>query len=212
MRSESGRPGRIRRASRPANETATARDARSLRAGRPLSILFLALAVIGCSKHETVPAAPVILISVDTLRSDHLPVYGYHGVETPHLDALRRDSILFQRAYSHCPMTLPSHISILTGLLPTEHGVRNNIGYRFDGAKFPTLQKTLRARGYRTGAAVSSYVLRSETGISNGFDFYDDSIPVAAAGAVSEHQRSGFETLKVAKAWIGNNAAQPFFF
>src|SRR5512138_2811052 len=67
--------------------------------------------------------APVILISVDTMRSDHLPAYGYRGVATPAIDALRRDSILFDRAYSHCPMTLPSHASILTGLLPTEHGV-----------------------------------------------------------------------------------------
>jgi arylsulfatase A-like enzyme len=66
--------------------------------------------------------APVILISVDTLRSDHLPAYGYGGVKTPNIDALRRDSILFSRAYSHCPMTLPSHLSIFTGLLPTEHG------------------------------------------------------------------------------------------
>src|SRR5436190_4411809 len=109
-------------------------------------------------------------------------------------------------------MTLPSHVSILTGLLPTEHGVRNNIGYRFDGSKFPTLQKTLRDHGYRTGAAVSSYVLRSETGISDGFDFYDDAIPVAAAGAISEHQRSGVDTLKIAKSWISTNYHQQFFF
>ncbi|HEX9406872.1 MAG TPA: sulfatase-like hydrolase/transferase, partial [Thermoanaerobaculia bacterium] len=165
-----------------------------------------------CRREQSFPNAPVILISVDTLRSDHLPAYGYRGVQTPSLDALRRDSILFERAYSHVPMTLPSHVSILTGLLPTEHGVRNNIGYRFDGAKFPTLQRVLRQHGYRTGAAVSSYVLRSETGISDGFDFYDDAIPVAAAGALSEHQRSGFETVKIAKAWIEKNATQPFFF
>ena len=153
-----------------------------------------------------------MLISVDTLRSDHLPPYGYRGVQTPNLDAFRRDSILFERAYSHCPMTLPSHVSILTGLLPTEHGVRNNIGYRFDGAKFRTLADALRARGYHTGGAVSSYVLRSETGISHGFDNYDDSIPVAAAGAISEHQRSGYETLKFTLPWIERNAQQPFFF
>jgi len=70
--------------------------------------------------------APVILISIDTLRSDHLPMYGYSGVKTPALDALRGDSILFQNAWSHCPMTLPSHVSMLTGLLPTQHDVRNN--------------------------------------------------------------------------------------
>src|SRR4051794_39282452 len=158
------------------------------------------------------PSAPVILISVDTLRSDHLPAYGYAGVKTPNIDALRRDSILFQRAYSHCPMTLPSHLSILTGLLPPEHGVRNNIGYRFDGTKFRTLAAVLRARGYRTGAAVSSYVLRSDTGIDAGFDAYDDSIAVAAAGAASEHQRSGYETLKSAEAWLTQNASQPIFY
>lgn len=156
--------------------------------------------------------APVILISVDTLRSDHLPAYGYRGVQTPNIDALRRDAILFGRAYSHCPMTLPSHLSIFTGLLPTEHGVRNNIGYRFDGAKFRTLAATLREKGYRTGAAVSSYVLRSDTGIDAGFDAYDDSIAVASAGAASEHQRSGYDTLKSAEAWLAQNASQPLFY
>ncbi|HYU27334.1 MAG TPA: sulfatase-like hydrolase/transferase [Thermoanaerobaculia bacterium] len=176
--------------------------------------IVAALALAAC-RHESADVfqgAPVILISVDTLRSDHLPAYGYGGVKTPNLDALRRDSILFQRAYSHCPMTLPSHLSILTGLLPTEHGVRNNIGYRFDGTKFRTLAAVLRAHGYRTGAAVSSYVLRSDTGIDAGFDFYDDSIAVAAGGAASEHQRSGYETLQVAQAWIARQASQPFFF
>ena len=158
------------------------------------------------------PGAPVILISVDTLRADHLPAYGYRQVETPNIDGLRRDSVLFERVYSHCPMTLPSHVSMFTGSLPTEHGVRNNIGYRFEGAKFRTLAEELRERGYATGAAVSSYVLRSDTGIDDGFDFYEDSIAVATAGATSEHQRSGRETLKHALAWILGHREQPFFF
>ncbi|HYK05649.1 MAG TPA: sulfatase-like hydrolase/transferase [Thermoanaerobaculia bacterium] len=155
---------------------------------------------------------PVILISVDTLRSDHLPMYGYRGVATPNFDALRQDSILFERAYSHCPMTLPSHLSMFTGLLPAEHGVRNNIGYQFDAEKYRTLGEVLRERGYRTGAAVSSYVLRSETGVADGFDFYDDAIPVATAGAVSAHQRSGYDTLKAAGSWLGMEPERPFFF
>src|SRR5947199_95481 len=146
-------------------------------------VVVLALAACRREPVQTFRRAPVVLISVDTLRSDHLPAYGYRGVKTPNIDALRRDSILFQRAYSQCPMTLPSHVSILTGLLPTEHGVRNNIGYHFDGGKFRTLAGVLRSNGYRTGAAVSSYVLRSETGVSQGFDTYDDSIPVAAGAA-----------------------------
>ncbi|HKO55758.1 MAG TPA: sulfatase-like hydrolase/transferase [Thermoanaerobaculia bacterium] len=174
---------------------------------------LLLLIAAACSKERaTFRGAPVVIISVDTLRSDHLPAYGYEGVATPHIDALRRDAVLFERAYSHCPMTLPSHVSIFTGLLPTEHGVRNNVGYRFDAPKHPTLAATLRGNGYRTGAAVSSYVLRSETGIADGFEAYDDSIPVAAAGAVSEHQRSGYETLKAADAWLSQRANEPFFY
>ncbi len=175
--------------------------------------VFALLLFAACAKREQRFAnAPVIVISVDTLRSDHLPMYGYAGVATPHLDDLRRDAILFERAYSHCPMTLPSHLSMFTGLLPTEHGVRNNIGYRFDRAKFRTLAEVLRAHGYRTGGAVSSYVLRSETGVDDGFDSWDDAIPVATAGAMSEHQRSGFDTLKAAERWIAAQSAQPFFF
>src|SRR4051794_38557368 len=176
---------------------------------------FALLALAAACRRESAGVfrgAPVILISVDTLRSDHLPAYGYRGVATPNIDALRRDSILFRRAYSHCPMTLPSHLSILTGLLPTEHGVRNNIGYRFDGTKFRTLAAVLRAKGYRTGAAVSSYVLRSDTGIDAGFDFYDDSIAVAAGGSASEHQRSGYDTLRVSQEWIARNASQPLLY
>lgn len=177
------------------------------------TLFVVLLLLLGCRREsDRFQNAPVVLISVDTLRSDRLPAYGYDRIKTPHIDALRRDSILFDRAYSHCPMTLPSHASIFTGLLPTEHGVRNNIGYKFDGAKFRTLAKALSARGYRTGAAVSSYVMRSDTGIDAGFDFYDDSIPVATAGAASEHQRAGTETLKYAKSWIEQNAKAPFFF
>lgn len=168
------------------------------------------LLLISCSKSEQAKP-PIILISVDTLRSDHLPAYGYTGVATPHIDALRRDGVLYERAWSHAPLTLPSHVSLLTGLLPTEHGVRNNIGYRFDGAQFRTLAKVLRENGYRTGAAVSSYVLRSETGISDGFEVYDDAVPVNAGAATAENQRSGFETVKRAQSFVSANAQQPFF-
>src|SRR5688572_1530499 len=164
-----------------------------------IRLLALLILLSACSKPEQ-PAErpPIILISVDTLRSDHLPIYGYANGSTPNIDALRRDGVLYERAYSHCPLTLPSHASMLTGLLPTEHGVRNNIGYRFDGAKHRTLAEILRENGYRTGGAVSSYVLRSQTGIADGFDVYEDTLD----------QRSGFETLKKARTLIQRN---PFF-
>ncbi|HEX2061643.1 MAG TPA: sulfatase, partial [Thermoanaerobaculia bacterium] len=177
-------------------------------------LLCAVLLPAACSREQKAPLehAPVILISVDTLRADRLPAYGYTKVATPHLDALRRDAILFANAYSHCPMTLPSHVSMLTGLLPTEHGVRNNLGYRFDATKHATLPQLLKQRGYTTGAAVSSYVLRADTGLGAAFDFYDDAIPVAASGSASEHQRSGTATLAAARQWISRNASQPFFF
>lgn len=180
--------------------------------------LLLALAgIIGaaCDREQARPTfdgAPVILISIDTLRADHLPLYGYANVATPNIDALRGDGILFENAYSHCPMTLPSHVSMLTGLLPTEHEVRNNLGYRFDAAKLPTLPQLLKERGYTTGAAVSSYVLRADTGLGAAFDFYDDAVPVATEGAASQHQRAGTATLEAAKGWIGQRSSQPFFF
>src|SRR5947207_2070163 len=104
------------------------------------TFIALFLLACACSKREAplasakFPNAPVIVISIDTLRSDHLPAYGYKGVATPAIDALRHDGILFEHAWSHVPLTLPSHVSLLTGALPADNGVRNNIGYPFDAS------------------------------------------------------------------------------
>jgi arylsulfatase A-like enzyme/tetratricopeptide (TPR) repeat protein len=155
----------------------------------------------------------VILISIDTLRADHLPAYGYRHVKTPNIDALRRDSILFEKAYCQVPLTLPSHLSMLTGLLPAEHGVRANLGYRFDGGAHPTLARLLRAHGYATGAAVSSYVLRAATGINDSSDFFDDSVggDVEWTRDLSLLQRPGGDTARRALAWVESVKARPFF-
>src|SRR4030095_8634812 len=79
---------------------------------------------------------PVVVISIDTLRSDHLPAYGYRRVETPAIDGLRRQAVLFARAYTQVPLTLPSHSSLFSGQLPARHGVRDNLGYRYDGQRW----------------------------------------------------------------------------
>ena len=117
------------------------------------------------------PAAPgpVILISIDTLRADHLAAYGYTKGRTPNIDALAKDAVVFDRAYAHAPQTLPSHTSMLTGQLPFEHGVRDNIGFtvKADAVTLPALFKRA---GYGAGGFVSAYVLRAETGIGRGFD------------------------------------------
>ncbi|HET9208937.1 MAG TPA: sulfatase-like hydrolase/transferase [Thermoanaerobaculia bacterium] len=159
----------------------------------------------------TFPKAPVVLISIDTLRSDHLPAYGYGQVETPALDAFRRDAVLFERAYSHTPLTLPSHLSMLTGRLPTEHGVRDNVGYKYDGDRLPNLPAVLRGAGYATGGAVSAYVLRPDTGMNYGFDLYDAGIPVRFNDALGLSQRPGGQTADAALAWERTVKDRPFF-
>jgi choline-sulfatase len=185
-----------------------------------LGILALGALAAACGPHEAkvagptpvYPNAPVIIISIDTLRADHLPAYGYKGVETPNLDRLRGDSILYSHAYSHVPLTLPSHVSMLTGELPPDNGVRNNIGFLFDAAKHVTIPSVLKARGYATGAAVSAYVLRGNTGLAAAFDSYDSDIGVKSGEAVGNLQRSGNDTVAVAERWIDSHAQQPFFY
>ena len=187
----------------------------SSRAGRfGLVALAAGLALSGCGEHRETsvfPGAPVVLVSIDTLRSDRLPAYGYAGVRTPHLDRFRRDAILFESAWSPCPMTLPSHVTMLTGLLPPEHGVRNNVGFAFDGARHPHLPGLLKARGYATGAAVSSYVLRGETGLAALFDEYEDSLDPRRGTGFADQQRAGRVTLGFARRWVDAHAAGPFF-
>jgi len=152
-----------------------------------------------------------VLISIDTLRSDHLPAYGYRRVETPAIDALRRDAVLFTRAYSHVPLTLPSHCSILSGRLPGEHGVRDNAGYHFDAAAWQSLPLRLQQAGYATGGAVSAYVLRGETGISRGFDFWDSEVAMQFSAGLAQSRRPGQETARLAVAWLRRVAGRPFF-
>jgi arylsulfatase A-like enzyme len=152
----------------------------------------------------------VVIVTIDTPRADRLPAYGYKGVETPNLDALRRDAVLFQNAYSHCPLTLPSHVSLFSGLLPPAHGVRNNLGYRFDAAAHPSLPTLLKGAGYATGAAVSSWVLRQETGLGASFDAYDD-VTGRAASSAAELQRPGAETVQRALGFVRAQHGKPFF-
>jgi tetratricopeptide (TPR) repeat protein len=154
---------------------------------------------------------PIILISIDTLRADRLPAYGYTAIRTPAIDALAAGGVLFERAWSHSPQTLPAHTSILTGRLPFEHGVRDNIGFSVKDGE-PMLQQALRDRGYATGGFVSSYVLRRQIGIAQGFDTYDDQMPAAASDrTLGQMQRAGLDTLAAAERWLGTLTSPKFF-
>jgi arylsulfatase A-like enzyme/thioredoxin-like negative regulator of GroEL len=183
-------------------------------AGAAAVMAFIVLSVASCRPSEPVAHAgrvPVILISIDTLRADHLPMFGYKNVDTPNLDALRRDGILFTNAYSHVPLTFPSHVTVLTGRIPPANGVRNNIGYKLDPS-VPTLPLALKANGYATAAAVSSYVLRGNSGLARSFDSYDDLLPYKSGTAIGALQRPGTSTVQAAESWIGTHASGPFFF
>jgi arylsulfatase A-like enzyme len=174
--------------------------------------MAMTMVTTACREREVAAThAPVILISIDTLRADHLPMFGYRGVETPNLDALRRDGILFTNAFAHVPLTLPSHTSVLTGLLPPDSGVRNNIGYRLDPA-VPTMESMLHDAGYDTGAAVSAYVLRGGTGLGRSFDFYEDAIENRPGTPTGSLQRPGTVTAQFARRWIDQRGTKPFFF
>lgn len=178
------------------------------------SILLLVIAAACGGGKLPAPTAgtPVIIISIDTLRSDRLPSYGYRGIATPHIDRFRADSILYERAYTHCPLTLPAHGSLFTGLLPADHGIRDNMGFRLS-ADIPTLAEMLQANGYATAAAISAYVLRREAGIARGFDFYDDAVQHQTPDqSIGMMERGGGATVDAALAWLEKRKQQPFFF
>ncbi len=180
-----------------------------------LALLTSTLVLIGCSRHNSDAGrfayAPVILVSIDTLRADHLSAYGARRVETPAIDRLAAEGIVFENAYAHVPLTFPSHATMMTGRLPYETGVRSNIGYKLDPNAHPTLPRLLAERGYATGGAVSAYVLRGDTGLRSLFDFYDDSMEVWESATLGALQRRGDETARVALGWVDRVKARPFF-
>jgi len=157
------------------------------------------------------PQAPVILISIDTLRADRLPAYGYGRGSTPHIDALAREGVLFEDAISHCPLTLPAHASLLSGLLPPRHGVRDNVGYRLKD-EHRTLATRFRAAGRPTGAAVSAFVMRAATGLAQGFDHYDDALTTdAKVASLGAQQRDGAAAVESLARWVEGQRGRPFF-
>ena len=156
---------------------------------------------------------PIVLISIDTLRSDHLPAYGYRKVSTPAIDALAADGTVFERAYSHAPQTLPAHASILSGRLPFETGVRDNVGFVVKPGE-RLLPQMLRDRGFATAAVVSSFVLRRETGIDQGFELFDGALPPAGDGtSTGPVRRDGGESEAIAERWLdGQRTPRVFLF
>jgi len=176
-------------------------------------VALVAILAAGWWWWTTRPRGPgaFVLISIDTLRADRLPVYGYTAGSTPALAAFAKEAIVFDRAYAHAPQTLPSHTSMFTGRLPFEHKVRDNLGFTLPAGQ-TTLASLFSKAGYATAGFVSAYVLREETGINQGFDHYDAALPPAASDqSPAQIQRPGPATLEAATQWL-NAQPDPRFF
>jgi len=170
------------------------------------------------------PTTPVILISIDTLRADHLSAYGYRGIRTPHIDSFAQQGTLFTNIDAQIPFTLPSHTSLFTSTYPFENQIEENAERVPGGAV--TLASVLRAQGYRTAAFIGSVFLESEMGLDQGFDFYDSPFhfeafsPAAGSmffGGMGRNpfsvrdRRDGALVLGAARRWLAANWGLPVF-
>jgi arylsulfatase A-like enzyme/Flp pilus assembly protein TadD len=192
------------------------------RGAAPLVLATLVVATVwtGCRAPVAVPlggpgahrGANVLLITIDTLRRDRVGAFGGPSGLTPALDGLAASGVRYSQAFTTAPLTLPAHASILTGLEPRHHGIRNNTSFRLRDAT-PTIASLLHKAGYRTGAFVGAFVLDGRFGLSAGFDTYDDQFPREQRPSFEYAQRRAGEVVKLAADWILDpaRAAGPWF-
>jgi arylsulfatase A-like enzyme len=192
-----------------------ARRARTL-AKRSALAVTLALAVGGglaVSWQRTVgrPSAPtgVVIITLDTTRADRLSPYGLMDVSMPALERLAREGVVFDQAMSVAPLTLPAHASLFTGLIPPNHGVRDNADEALATAE-TTLAELLQARGFKTAAFIGSTVLDPDRGLAQGFDTYRG-MDSKDRRTPATRQRRADEVIGDATRWLDEVGDSPFF-
>ena len=192
--------------------------ARRRRPGRWLAVVLLSAAVAAAAAWALTRARRdarlnVLVITVDTLRADHVGSYGYAAAQTPAIDRLASRGVRFVHATTVAPLTLPAHSSLMTGTFPAFHGVRDNGGF-YLGDGQPTLATILRGRGYQTGGFVSAFVLDHRWGIAQGFDRYFDDFDLAkyrVDAGLDAVQRPARETVSKAIEWLDRDRTRPFF-
>jgi len=158
-------------------------------------------------------AAPnVVVITIDTLRADHLGCYGYKQIRTPNIDALAADGARFERAYTAVPVTLPSHTVMFTGTYPMLSGMHDFAANKLSPTQ-PTLASVLKEHGYATAAVIGSAVLDSRFGLNRGFDFYYDHFDFnrLQESNLEEMERPGNLVADVTLDWLGKNYSKKFF-
>jgi choline-sulfatase len=175
--------------------------------------LALAVALLGAPASGCTPGATVdrvVLVTIDTLRADHLGCYGGSWIDTPALDALAERGVRFETVISPAPLTLPAHVSLMTGLDPPRHGVRNNSTFQLDEG-LPTLAERMREQGLATAAFIGAVVLDRQYGLARGFDHYDDRMaPRRAAGEFGFAERTADRVVDSAIGWL-ETAPDRFF-
>ena len=184
------------------------------RAALLVSTLWLLVGLsAGASAQGKTPPPDVFLITIDTLRADHVHCYGYDRVQTPALDGLAKDGVRFAQAFTPSPITNTSHASILTGLLPGSHGVTDFAVPL--SPSHPTIAELLKKQSYHTAAFIGAVILDSKAlapGFDRGFDFYDnfpEHPPTKSRWGRVE--RRGMEVVQHAEAWLSQHPAGPHF-
>jgi arylsulfatase A-like enzyme/Tfp pilus assembly protein PilF len=187
---------------------------------RQILFALIVMLVVACRRETSAPQAAasdgmhdynVLLVTIDTLRADHLGAYGARDANTPALDRLAAGGIRFEHAQTAVPLTLPSHTTILSALLPQHHGIRNNGAGTLPDTT-PTLATTLKSAGYRTGAFVGAFVLDHRYGLAHGFDRYDDEIVGDPTETIAlEAERPAAVVADRAIQWLEQSDARPFF-
>jgi arylsulfatase A-like enzyme/tetratricopeptide (TPR) repeat protein len=154
----------------------------------------------------------LLVVTVDTLRPDHLHCYGYSKIETPNMDAIAAQGALFENAVTQTPLTPPSHASIFTGLNPPSHHVRDTGGFVLQSSS-TTLATILQRQGWDTAAFIGSSVLKKLFGLNQGFAVYDDQMPRPGKGHEFEEdaERRAGETIDHALRWLDTQSGKPFF-
>lgn len=176
----------------------------------PILLLIVAVAVYFVIFSRN-PVRNVLLISLDTVRSDHLSCYGFKRKTTPNIDAIAAEGILFENAITPVPLTLPAHSSMLTGTYPPYHKVHDNINFKL-GESNITLPEILKQHGFISGAVISAYVLYPQFGTDQGFDYYNSQfVNPIMAGENRDTERRGDETAQFCCEFIEKNKDRPFF-
>ncbi len=181
------------------------------RGGVYAGLLALVSAATALGASQPRPSTPVILISVDTLRADHLSAYGYRRFATPNMDSLSQGGTVFAAINSQIPLTLPSHTSLLTSTYPFANRVEEN------GQRVPpgmvTLAGVLQSHGYRTAAFIGGYFLARRFGLDQGFQVYDSPFGSTRASLVKalDLKRPADDVTRRAESWLAANSQQPFF-